>query len=301
MLFGSLFGKQKTATGAGAAQGGQRTAGGCREEVHDPRRDERTRQHVPRLQGARQPNGTDHLPQAPRHVEGHSGRGRAVKEGRPSEGEIGVKIVHPHVVRTYEYGTTIAHEYYIVMEFLNGQSLTFIRESRPFQLAERLELLAQAAEGLAAIHAAGFVHHDFGPRNLLVNREDQVKIIDFGLAVPNTPTFHRPGNRTGTLIYMAPELVRREATDERLDLFSFGATAFEFLSNRLPYDVPATNSMAQAQRINLEPLDLAKINPKLPADLCDLIRGTLARRKEDRRPKPAALPGILREIAARHG
>lgn len=227
---------------------------------------------------------------------------RAVKEGRPTEGEMAAKVVHPHVVRTYEYGLTTGREYYILMEYIDGQSLTFMRESRPFRLAERLEWLAQAAEGLAAIHAAGLIHHDFGPRNALIDRNDQLKIIDFGLAVPNTPAFHRPGNRTGTLIYMAPELVRRESTDERIDVFSFGAVAFEFLSNRLPYDAPAANSLAQAQaRINQDPLDLAKVKPDLPAELCDLIRETLARRKEDRRIKMESLPSRLREIAARRG
>ena len=101
-------------------------------------------------------------------------------------------------------------------------------------LGEKLELLAQAAEGLAAVHAQGFIHHDIGPQNFLVDREQQVKLIDFGLAVPNTPLFHRPGNRTGTLQYMAPELIRREATDERIDIFSFGAMAFEFLTGGCP-------------------------------------------------------------------
>ena len=74
----------------------------------------------------------------------------------------------------------------------------------------KVDLLAQAAEGLAAVHAAGFIHHDVGPKNFLVDRENRVKLIDFGLAVPNTPAFHRPGNRTGMLQYMAPELIRRE-------------------------------------------------------------------------------------------
>jgi serine/threonine protein kinase len=224
---------------------------------------------------------------------------RSAQEGRPSEGEIGQQVVHPNVVRTFEFGETTRREYYIVMEYIDGVSLTYVRESRPMKWRQKLELLAQAAEGLAAVHAAGFIHHDFGPKNVLVNRDDQVKVIDFGLAVPNTPAFHRPGNRTGTLQYMAPELLRREPTDERLDVFSFGVTAFEFLTNRLPYDAPADNTMAQMMaRINQEPADPAKVNPRLPEPLCDLLRKTLARRKEDRWPKMATLPEVLRAIAA---
>ena len=109
------------------------------------------------------------------------------------------QLVHPHIVRTFEYGTSNKGEHFLVMEFIDGVSLQFVRESRSARTAEKVELLAQAAEGLAAVHAAGFIHHDINPRNFLVDREQQVKLIDFGLTVPNTPAFCRPGNRTGTL------------------------------------------------------------------------------------------------------
>ena len=123
-------------------------------------------------------------------------------------------------------------------------------------------MLAQAAEGLAAVHAAGFIHHDISPRNFLVNREQQVKLIDFGLAVPNTAAFRRPGNRTGTLLYMAPELIRRESTDERIDIFAFGALAFEFLTDRLPFDANDANSMASCSSGSItDPLDPARPTP----------------------------------------
>jgi eukaryotic-like serine/threonine-protein kinase len=216
--------------------------------------------------------------------------------GRLTEGEISVRITHPNVVRTYEYGVTNKGEHYLVMEFVEGLSLQFARETRKdMPLADRVDLLIQAAEGIAAVHAAGFIHHDIGPKNLLIDRNNVVKLIDFGLAVPNTPAFRRPGNRTGTLQYMAPELLRRESTDERLDIFSFGATAFEFLTEKLPYD--ATTSLAMMlQRINSDPLDIAKANPKLPEDLCGLLRKTLARRKDDRWPSMAKLAEALREL-----
>ena len=184
------------------------------------------------------------------------------------------------------------------MEYIDGQSLRFIRETRSApKLADKLELLAQAAEGLAAVHAAGFIHHDIGPHNFLVTREPRVKLIDFGLSIPNTPLFCRPGNRTGTLHYMAPELVRRETIDQRIDVFAFGAMAFEFLTDKLPYD--ATSSMASMiARINVAPLDPAAANPNLPPELHDLLRKLIARRKEDRWPKMSTLADALREIPA---
>jgi serine/threonine-protein kinase len=222
---------------------------------------------------------------------------RSVKADRPPEGEIALAIVHPHVVRTYEHGDSTKGDYFIVMEFVEGVSLNFIRESRAHDLPFKIELLAQSAEALAAVHAAGYIHHDFGPKNILVNRDNQVKLIDFGLAVPNTPAFRRPGNRTGTLSYMAPELIRREPTDERLDIFAYGATAFEFLTGRLPYDASVSDPMAMMRvRVNSEPMKLAKVAPHLPADLCDIIQRTLARRKDDRWASMAKLADALREL-----
>lgn len=220
---------------------------------------------------------------------------RAARYDRPSEGEIGTKVVHPHVVRTYEYGDTVKDEHFVVMEFIDGQSLNFIRQSRPMNLPSRLEMLAQAAEGLAGIHKAGFIHRDFGPKNLLIGREDFVKVIDFGLAVPDLPAFHRPGNRTGTLQYMAPELIRREPTDSRLDIFSFAVTMFEFLTGKLPYD--ATDPMGMVrQRMNMDPMDPALASPTLPEPVCKLIRKLMARKKDDRWAKMATVPGAIREL-----
>ena len=216
---------------------------------------------------------------------------------RPSEGEIGSRVVHPHVVRTLEYGETTRGEYYVVMEFIDGVSLQFVRESRALGLAAKVDLLAQAAEALAGVHTAGFIHHDFGPRNLLVDREDRVRLIDFGLAVPNTPEFRRPGNRTGTLQYLAPEVIRREPKDERLDIFAWGATAFEFLAGRLPYDT-AGDPMTQLRlRINVDPLPLGRVAPHLPTELRTLVDKTLARRPQDRWPRADSLARELRELS----
>lgn len=225
---------------------------------------------------------------------------RSAKATRPPEGEISSRVIHPHVVKTFDYGQSTKGEHFLSMEFIEGVSLKFVRESHSTNLGEKLELLAQAAEGLAAVHAHGFIHHDIGPQNFLVDRDQRVKLIDFGLAVPNTPLFNRPGNRTGTLQYMAPELIRREATDERLDIFSFGALAFEFLTDRLPYEGGQTsgNSMAMLlQRINSDPLDPAVANPRLPAELTDLMRKLIARRKADRWPSMANLAEAFRAIA----
>jgi serine/threonine protein kinase len=217
---------------------------------------------------------------------------------RPLEGDMAMQLVHPHIVRTFECGMSTQREHFMVMEYIDGLSLQFVREARSAGIAEKLELLAQAAEGLAAVHAAGYIHHDVNPRNFLVDREEHVKLIDFGLTVPNTPAFCRPGNRTGTLQYMAPELLRREPIDERIDIFAFGVMAFEFLTERLPYDANNSTTM-MLQRMNTEPLDPAAVKPELSEELCAIVRQLMARRREKRWPALNTLPDVLRNVAAK--
>jgi serine/threonine protein kinase len=217
------------------------------------------------------------------------------KVPRPLEGEIGLQIIDPHVVRTFDCGYSTAGEHFLVMEFIDGTSFQYIREARSARTAQRVEFLAQAAEGLAAIHAAGFIHHDINPRNFLVTRDDQVKLIDFGLSVPNTEDFRRPGNRTGTLQYMAPELLRREPIDERIDVFAFGVMAFELVTNKLPYDANNSTTL-MLQRINSEPLDPAIVRPQLSEELCQILRQLTARRREQRWAAISTLPEALRAV-----
>jgi serine/threonine protein kinase len=216
-------------------------------------------------------------------------------EARPLEGEMAIKLVHSNVVRTFEYGLSTQGEHFVVMEYIDGVSIQYVRESRSARTAKKVELLAQAAEGLAAVHLAGLIHHDVNPRNFLVDRQEQVKLIDFGLTVPNTPAFRRPGNRTGTLQYMAPELLRREAIDERIDIFSFGIMAFELLTDRFPYDANNSTTL-MLQRINTEPLDPAVAKSRLSEELCTILRQLTARRPQERWPTMSTLAEALRSI-----
>src|SRR5690606_13636487 len=108
---------------------------------------------------------------------------------------------------------------YIVMEYLDGPGLNKLVLDKSDLLAERRgQLIRQMAEAIDAVHRAGFVHRDICPRNFICSKDlRELKIIDFGLALPDTKPFHQPGNRTGTPQYMAPEIVRRRPTDKRLD------------------------------------------------------------------------------------
>ena len=127
-----------------------------------------------------------------------------------------------------------------------------------------MRFIREAAEAVAAVHAAGFIHRDICPRNfLLTNKREDLKLIDFGLTVPATPWFMQPGNRTGTPNYMAPELVRRRPTDQRLDVFAFGVTAYEFCTFELPW-LRGTTGMA-AMTHDQPPTDIHEYRPQHPS------------------------------------
>jgi serine/threonine-protein kinase len=100
------------------------------------------------------------------------------------------------------------------------------------------------SEAIQAVHNAGFIHRDICPRNFICNLDvTDIKLIDFGLSVPDLPDYRRPGNRTGTPQYMAPEIVRRRATDHRVDIFAFGVTAYRMLANEHPWESTNTTGI----------------------------------------------------------
>jgi serine/threonine protein kinase len=185
---------------------------------------------------------------------------------KPSEGDICLQMRHQNIVRTFEHGVTTQGEPYLVMELIDGLGLNFLIETKAPQLqGNRINYLSQIAEGIGFMHRVGFLHRDICPRNIMVNDEGVVKIIDLGLAIPYRPEFCRPGNRTGTTNYLAPELIKRQTTDHRVDLFALGVTAYEMFTGELPWEKAASqqvllshvNSPARDPRIFLPDVDAA--------------------------------------------
>jgi serine/threonine protein kinase len=199
---------------------------------------------------------------------------------KPSEGEIGMAIHHSYVIQTLEYGTTTDGQQFILLEFLDGPGLNSALVAKKTRLdGKRLTLIRQAAEALRAVHQAGYIHHDVCPRNFVCSAElESLKLIDFGLTVPATPEFMQPGNRTGTANYMAPEVIRRRKNDHRLDIFSFGATAFEICT----CDLPWLRGSGQAALSHDQPTDLRTLRPKTNRRLADAIMKCLAHDPDDR-------------------
>lgn len=194
---------------------------------------------------------------------------------KPSEGEIADQLKHPCIVETFEYGITTEMAPYLVMEFLEGPNVNAVLASQdPCLDGRRVHYIRQAAEALAAVHEAGFIHRDVCPRNfLLCNNREDIKLIDFGLTVPATRWFMIPGNRTGTPNYMAPELVRRRPTDQRLDVFAFGVTAYEFCTFELPW-LRGTTGMA-AMTHDQPPADIRQYRPDINPRLAKAIHACI--------------------------
>lgn len=201
---------------------------------------------------------------------------------KPTEGEIAMQINHPNLVRTWEHGVTFEGEQFLVMEFIEGVSLTYLIETQNEQMRKfRLNYVIQLGEALEYFHLKNWIHRDLCPRNIMVSTDNQVKLIDFGLVVPNTPAFQAPGNRTGTANYMAPELIKRLKTDQRIDVFSYSITCYEMYTKRHPWDAGKTLEMAQ-QRLNLPPADIREFTSEIDDQVADTIMKGLEAKPGDR-------------------
>ena len=125
---------------------------------------------------------------------------------------------------------------YLVMEYLEGDSLEkIIRERRPFPLAEKLNIIIQACEGLAYAHHRQIIHRDVKPGNIVVLNDGGVKIVDFGIAQFGNERYTRTGQVIGSLYYMSPEQIQDADIDSRSDIYSTGVVLFEFLAGSLPF------------------------------------------------------------------
>ncbi|MCU0700565.1 MAG: serine/threonine-protein kinase, partial [Myxococcaceae bacterium] len=189
-------------------------------------------------------------------VSGLSGDPRAV-ERLLLEARALAKLSHPSVVQVFDAGN-VAAQVFLAMEFIEGHSLAeFARAQHP--LEDRLAVLRAAGRGLAAAHAAGIVHRDFKPANVMVGRDGRPRVVDFGLArgiravsrrdvdsgslraappidVTTLPTASLPEGLVGTPRYMSPEQFRGEPADARSDQFSFCVTAWELCFGSFPFE-----------------------------------------------------------------
>lgn len=219
---------------------------------------------------------------------------------KPSEGEIALQLRHPNIVQTYEHGYTMEREPFLVMEFVEGPSLSYLVDTQNEVMQEhRLKFMIELGEAINYFHRQNWIHRDICPRNVLVTKdENQIKLIDFGLVVPNTAEFRKPGNRTGTANYMAPELLRRSATDQRIDIYSYAVTCYEMWTRRFPFDV-RHEEKAMMHRVSHPPEDIRTHAPDMDQQVAEIIMRGLELQPNDRWPSMTKLLEALEEAQHR--
>ncbi|MGY1683610.1 serine/threonine-protein kinase [Geodermatophilus sp. SYSU D01176] len=219
-----------------------------------------------------------------------------------TEARLSAGLAHPNIAVLHDYGEVEPSApdgdrlVYLVMELVDGEPLSAVlaREGR-LTPARTLDLLGQVAAGLAAAHAAGVVHRDVKPANLLIGPDGTVKITDFGIAwSAANATVTRTGHVVGTAQYLAPELVQGQKATPAADVYAWGTVAYECLAGRRPFDGPNPVEVA-LQRLSETPLPLPA---DVPAPVRQLVERALATDPAARIPDGAALVAAVGEAAA---
>ena len=208
---------------------------------------------------------------------------RFVGRNKPPEGDICMSLRHPNIVRTTEWGYSTQNEPYLVMDLIEGVGMNFLVETRsPKLIGHEIELLTQLADALEYLHREKYMHRDLCPRNVMVTNDGIVKLIDFGLTIPYKPEFCQPGNRTGTPDYLAPEVIRRQSTDHRVDLFALGVTAFEVFTGTLPWERSQGSMEALQKHINTPGKDPRDVKPDIDPGVRKFLQKAIEREAKDR-------------------
>ncbi|HET9233701.1 MAG TPA: serine/threonine-protein kinase, partial [Candidatus Eisenbacteria bacterium] len=207
------------------------------------------------------------------------------------EARLAAQLNHPNIATIYAFGEEQG-EAYIAMEFVEGETLTDRLARGPLPMAEVRKFGRQAAAALATAHEKGIVHRDIKPGNLMINREGELKVMDFGVARRTGETeMTMAGSLIGTANIMAPELVRGETATSAADLFSLGCVLYEMLTGRPAFEGDTALAIL-FQVANHEPQPLENLRSETPADLRDLVNGLLVK-------DPAARFGPARAVADR--
>jgi serine/threonine-protein kinase len=225
-------------------------------------------------------------------------RDRFVRETR-----LASKIVHPYVATVFDV-VEDGDDLFLVMEYLEGRTLRqVLHEDRP-RVERAVEIAIEVTEALEAIHAAGVIHRDLKPGNVMIAPSGHVKVMDFGVARftepsrrPDDHTLTREGLGVGTVLYMSPEQVRGRDVDARSDLFALGGLLWEVISGEHPF--ARDNVVETAGAILREPPGGGTEPPSLTQSgpLRDVVLRLLQKNPDARYPSAAEVLDDLRAVA----
>jgi beta-lactam-binding protein with PASTA domain/predicted Ser/Thr protein kinase len=215
------------------------------------------------------------------------------------EATAAANLNHPNIVGVYDWGEAEG-TYFIVMEFVDGQSLSqILRAEGPFHPDAVADIGSDMAAALGFAHRNGVVHRDVKPGNVLVDTHRQVKVADFGIARAITAAtddnLTQAGTVMGTATYFSPEQARGDAVDPRSDIYSLGCVLYELVVGRPPFSGDSPVGIAYKQ-VHEAPVPPRQINPSIPKALEAIILKCLAKNPVNRYPSAEDLRSDLRRF-----
>jgi len=214
------------------------------------------------------------------------------------EARIMASLTHPNIVQLHSYFEEDGN-FCLVMEYVDGCSLKELsRRIGPIPEKRALKILRQMAEALSYAHRRGIIHRDVKPSNILLDADDNVKVMDFGIArMTENPGLTQTGSQMGTLFYMSPEQVRdSKNVDEKTDVYSLGVSFYEMLTGRLPFDERSTGDFEIREQIVYKELpDPRNIYPHIGEESLRLLAGLTRKKAEERLPLAQFLAGVIPE------
>lgn len=214
------------------------------------------------------------------------------------EAHAAANLTHPNIVTVHDIGQD-KNRYYIVMEYVEGRTLKqMIRQhngnGRAMPISRALDLTIQICAGIGYAHRADLVHCDVKPQNVLVSRDDRVKVADFGIArAISEATLSQAASQVwGTPQYFSPEQAAGEPATPASDVYSIGIILFELLTGQLPFsgDTPTALALKHMQE---EPPTISETNPTVPIQLDQIIQKVLAKEPSGRYRTAGQLGRIL--------
>src|SRR5580692_8046096 len=181
------------------------------------------------------------------------------------------EVTHRNVIRIFDLGQAKGIKF-ITMEFVEGRDLrAVLRERKKIAPDETVQIMAQVCRALESAHAAGVVHRDLKPQNIMLDRKDRVYVMDFGIAHSlETPGMTQTGALMGTPEYMSPEQAKGMKVDARSDLFSCGIIFYEMLTGISPYQAD-TAIATLLKRTQERPQPPAEVDPAIPKAISDVV------------------------------
>jgi tetratricopeptide (TPR) repeat protein len=216
---------------------------------------------------------------------------RQLREARAAS-----SLDHPNIGVVHDVGETDAGDPYIVMDWIDGETLQDRLRAGPLPVSDAVAIARQLASALQAAHDAGIVHRDVKPANVMLGPKRTVRLLDFGIArmIGGEPT--EPGVTPGTVAYMSPEQTRDEMVDPRSDIWSLGVLLYEMLAGVRPFRGENEDAVIHAIR-NDDPADIVTLRADVTPGLATAIEGCLNRSPDDRWARAAELLQVLQAEA----